>query len=139
MSRAQAIIDKFDELRGDASDFGDAPSEKDFEKAFDKFMKGAQKKVDDHYKQSNKGPEPGKIGAKLSFMKGRRYRRVVIQSGLLGHEKNWNQSVYCFVDKTNGDVLKAAGWKTPAKGKRSSIYDADSGLGGVDAYGGIYR
>jgi hypothetical protein len=30
-------------------------------------------------------------------------------------------SVYCFIDMTNGDILKAAGWKTPAKGARGNI------------------
>ena len=33
------------------------------------------------------------------------------------------QSVYCFVSKKNGDILKAAGWNAPAKGKRGSIFD----------------
>ena len=27
------------------------------------------------------------------------------------------------VDKTNGNVLKSAGWKAPAKGVRGSVYD----------------
>ena len=30
-------------------------------------------------------------------------------------------SVYCFIDVTNGNILKAAGWATPAKGARGNI------------------
>lgn len=42
---------------------------------------------------------------------GRRYKRIVTASvnGSL-------RSVYCFIDNTNGDVLKSASWKTPATG-----------------------
>jgi hypothetical protein len=31
--------------------------------------------------------------------------------------------VHAFVDKTNGDLLKAAGWKAPAKGARGNLLD----------------
>jgi hypothetical protein len=30
--------------------------------------------------------------------------------------------VYCFVDKSNGDILRAATWKAPAKIARGNIY-----------------
>lgn len=30
-------------------------------------------------------------------------------------------SVHCFIDNATGDVLKAAGWKAPAKGARGNI------------------
>ena len=33
------------------------------------------------------------------------------------------QSVYCFVDKDTGNILKAASFKVPAKGARGNIYD----------------
>ena len=36
------------------------------------------------------------------------------------------RSVYCFVEKATGNVLKAAGWKAPAKGARASIYKPES-------------
>lgn len=46
--------------------------------------------------------------------------------------------VYCFVDMTNGDVLKAESWRKPAMHARSNVHDADFGLSGVNEYGGIY-
>lgn len=52
---------------------------------------------------------------------GKKYARV-IRSGAIGVSR----SVHCFVNITNGDILKASGWKAPApNGKRGSIFDAD--------------
>jgi hypothetical protein len=39
-----------------------------------------------------------------------------------------DDSVHCFVDRETGAILKAAGWKAPAKGARGSIFDADPPL-----------
>lgn len=47
-------------------------------------------------------------------------------------------SVHCFVDMTTGDVLKAAGWKAPAKHARGNIYDEHNGLAHIDPYGPAY-
>ncbi len=58
-------------------------------------------------------------GQKLSLESGRRYVRVVIGAGN-------DRSVYGFIDATNGDILKAASWKTPAKGARGNIYREES-------------
>ena len=33
------------------------------------------------------------------------------------------ESVFCFIDPTNGDIYKPAGYNTPAKGKRGNIFD----------------
>lgn len=64
---------------------------------------------------------------------GRKYAKVVVvQYGEV-------RSVYCFVNKENGDVLKAAGWKAPAKGARGNIYDEHNGLGRMSAYGPGYN
>lgn len=53
---------------------------------------------------------------------GQKYSRIVVTS-------NGQRSVYCFVDLTNGDILKNAGWKAPAKGKRGSIWNDDCDVG----------
>lgn len=44
---------------------------------------------------------------------GRRYVRVIREN-----------SAYCFVDLTNGDILKPASWKAPAKHARGNIYNS---------------
>jgi len=37
-----------------------------------------------------------------------------------------SRSVYCFVEKATGNVLKSAGWKAPAKGARANIFKPES-------------
>ena len=50
-----------------------------------------------------------------------------------------SRSVHCFVSKVNGDIYKAASWKTPAKHIRGNIFDANYSYGtGVTLYGGAY-
>ena len=71
---------------------------------------------------------------KFHFDKGKRYWRLVRTTDGGGH----SQSVFCFLDTTNGDVLKAASWKAPAKHARGNIFNGDYGMGGVGAYGGRY-
>ena len=66
---------------------------------------------------------------------GRRFTRIVIEGT--------QRSVHAFVDMTNGDVIKAAGWKAPHKGKnglavRFNLVDDDSrerGFSAIDPYG----
>ena len=50
---------------------------------------------------------------------GQKYQRVVM------HPKGGGDSVAFFIDRNTGDVLKAAGWKAPAKGVRASLFDLD--------------
>ena len=59
---------------------------------------------------------------------GRRYIRI-----------SYRGSAFCFVDMTNGDVLKCAGWKAPAKGARGNIFDEWNGLKRMTAYGVEYN
>ena len=68
----------------------------------------------------------------FSFTMGRRYIRVV-RAGYGG-----DRSVHCFVDRKNGDVLKAASWKAPAKHARGNIFDKHNGLGSMGHYGPAY-
>ena len=50
-----------------------------------------------------------------------------------------SRSVYCFVDKATGNILKAAGWSAPAKHSRGNIFDANYGWGkAVNIYGAVY-
>ena len=37
-----------------------------------------------------------------------------------------SRSVYCFINKRNGEILKSAGWSAPAKGSRGSVLVPDS-------------
>ena len=47
-------------------------------------------------------------------------------------------SVYCFICRADGRILKAAGWKAPApNGTRGNIFSSDFGLSRVDWHGCI--
>ena len=75
---------------------------------------------------------PESFGGTRKVEFGRKYARVyrVDSRGATG-------GVYCFVDRSNGDILKAASWKAPAKHARGNIYAADP-LAGVGQYGAAY-
>ncbi len=77
------------------------------------FITGCEAIIDAYWKRMNftHGPPPT-----LSLEPGLRYIRVVQTSA-------GSRSVYAFIDKTNGDILKGASWKAPAKHARGSIFD----------------
>jgi len=64
---------------------------------------------------------------------GRKYIRLATKSSGSG-------SVYCFVNASTGAILKAAGWKTPAKGERGNVFDTATYKGkGLHSSGWLYR
>lgn len=69
----------------------------------------------------------------LTIEMGRRYARIVRTE--TGHHTG--RSVHCFIDVTNGDILKAASFKAPAKHARGNIFN-ENALEGVGVYGAAY-
>lgn len=98
----------------------------DFDKAFEIFISGCQSIVEDNNKQFNHVECPV-----IEFSKGRKYMKVI-------RNDHSQKSVHCFIDMTNGNVLKAASWKSPAKHARGNIYNDDHGLGCMGPYGAAY-
>ena len=47
------------------------------------------------------------------------------------------RSAWAFIDSTNGDVLKPASWKAPAKHARGNIF-AENPVANVSPYGPAY-
>ena len=47
------------------------------------------------------------------------------------------RSIFCFIDLTNGDILKAATWKQPAKHARGNIFH-DNPTSAITPYGAKY-
>ena len=63
--------------------------------------------------------------SQLEMSDGRRYIRIdSVMDGGQGQ-----RSVYAFIDKMTGDVLRAAGYKGPAKHARGNLFDS---LGGTE-------
>ena len=77
------------------------------------------------------GAFPLDRGATRKVEFGRKFARVFVE------REGGSRSAYCFVDRANGDILKTAGWKGPAKGARGNIFAADP-LAGVGRYGAAY-
>lgn len=76
----------------------------------------------------NRAPLPEDFHDKpFKIQIGKRYARIVREG-----------SVHCFVDLTNGDVLKAASWSKPAKHARGNIFDESNGLKLMGQYGPAY-
>ena len=95
---------------------------------FDSFFKGCVKIHDDYMKMAF--PDWHSKGLNydvFTFKNNKKYVKVIRGNG-----------VHCFVDKTNGDVLKAAGWYSPAKHARGNIFDEHNGLGSMGEYGPAY-
>lgn len=65
---------------------------------------------------------------------GQRYVKIVrLDSAVQQHG-----SVHAFIDLTNGDVLKPASFKAPAKHARGNLFDDKKGLGSMGPYGPAY-
>lgn len=87
------------------------------------FVVKLRAKIDYHYKRAFPGNSPPVI----STTRGPRYVRVV-------KTIDGSKSVYCFVEIGTGNILKAAGWKTPALHSRGNIFD-ESALECCGMYG----
>lgn len=87
-----------------------------FQTAFDRFMRFSQAIVDKNWATYKNIARPI-----LYAQDGRRYVRVVRRD----YPDAQSGSAHVFVDKTNGDILKPASWKAPAKHARGNILAMD--------------
>ena len=100
-----------------------------FEAAFKTFMEGVANISNTYYGEQYPNLEP----STFAFKPGRKYAKVMVTT-----QPGGATSVHCFVDRTNGDVLKPAGWNAPAKHARGNIFDDNNGLGSMGPYGPAY-
>ena len=102
---------------------------KEFNEALNKFVTGAQNMIDANYAKNFPNVEKPTLEIQCGV---KNVKIVNVKRSIV-------ESVYCFVEIETGNVLKAAGFKVPAKGARGSIYSPQNGLEGVDVYGAIYK
>jgi hypothetical protein len=76
---------------------------------------------------------------RLVLTEGGRYIKIVRETLHLPTGTVNSRSAHCFIDRTNGDVLKTASWAAPAKGARGNIADDKNGLGRMGCYGAGYN
>ncbi len=95
----------------------------------DQFIAAVQAKTDAYTAANFKNLTPDTIGMTNPW--GKRYIRITRNSTSSG-------SVHCFIDRTNGDILKADGYTKPAKHARGNIFADDLGMSCMDPYGPKY-
>jgi len=96
----------------------------------DEWLNKAQEIVNANYANNF----PGLIPSVLEMTDGRRYVRIdsIVSNGA------GQRTVWAFVDKFTGDVLKPATYKAPAKHARGNLFDSDGGVGKLTPYGPAY-
>lgn len=100
------------------------------------FIGEVQKKQDEYFKQDEwKHVAPPLI----SYTRGKKYIRIISDNRYYTLEgeiaiATASRSVFCFLDM-DGNILKAAGWKAPAKGIRGNIRNRAND---VTLYGAAY-
>lgn len=92
------------------------------------FAKKCQALCDDHYAENF----PHLYFPLIEIQFATRYAKLIKDVG-------GNRGVYCFVDMTNGDILKASSWKAPAKGARGNLNDTYQGMARMTPYGTEYN
>lgn len=95
------------------------------------FVAAVQAKTDEYTTRNFPNSKPDVISAPFPW--GAKYIRIV-RADVHGTSR----SVHCFIDRSNGDILKAAGWKAPAKHARGNIFANDVGMSCMEAYGPKY-
>ena len=103
----------------------------EFETAMTSFFEGCKAIMEENY---NRTDYPEELRETLVMSYGNRYARL----DRARKSDMTPSSVHVFVDVKNGDVLKAASVKAPAKHARGNIFSADNGLGCMSAYGAAY-
>lgn len=116
-----------------------APTATDVANKTQEFVALVQKMYDDYYAANLSNlPVPT-----VEVDSGGRYFKVVLADAPDARFPNEKprRAVYCFIEKANGDLLKAASWRIPAKGKRGSIFNPNCDVGVVATVngGGFYK
>ena len=98
-----------------------ASDEAEIMRASKQFMVEMQRMLDRHFEEKFPGQ-----GAQLKMSQGKRYIRIASLRMQNGKVVDRQGSAWAFIDKTNGDILKPASWKKPAKHARGNVLDKSS-------------
>lgn len=102
---------------------------KDMAIAIDEFVAALQERINNHWEDRF----PNLIPPIIDIDYGHKYARIVKVD-----QPGGSKSVHCFIDLSNGDILKSASWKAPAKHARGNIFADDKGMSAVSEYGARY-
>lgn len=104
------------------------PMTPEFKARLDAIIDRINIQIRKHYTDKLKNLTPDQIRAE----DGNRYVKLVREDAEGG-----SRSVYGFIDKTNGDILKAASWRAPAKHARGNIWD-ENAMEATTVWGIVY-
>jgi hypothetical protein len=96
----------------------------------DRWLNAAQAIINENYASNF----PTLTPTVLEMTDGRRYIRI---DGIVDNGRG-QRSVWAFIDKQTGGILKPAGYKAPAKHERGNLFDAYNGVGSLTPYGPAY-
>ena len=105
---------------------GETVEKYQYELFLKEFISESQLLVNEHMKQFL-------FGCELSVNEGIRYDKIVASDD----NDARTTRVWAFIDKTNGNILKPATWKAPAKHPRGNIYEDDC-MQFIGPYGPAY-
>jgi len=106
----------------------------EFNQAVTEWVLACQEIINAHYRTSY----PNLTIPTLEVQEGSRYIRIFRKDG------STSRSAYAFINKGDkdgkgqGDILKPATYKAPAKHARGNLGDANKGLGSMSSYGPAY-
>lgn len=103
------------------------------QQGIDRFLRDAQAMLDT-YMETNFPRNPKR---KLVTEVGKRFIRVV-STDVDDQGDTVSKSCYCFIDFTNGDILKSESWKKPAKHARGNVRTYRNIEDVVNTYGAHY-
>jgi hypothetical protein len=102
-----------------------------FDAALAAFVSSLQMEITEYYRTHYAALAAIDFTPSISVERGSKNVRVV-------KSDKAQRSVHCFVRIADGAILKADGWKKPAKHARGSIYAPDHGMSAVSVYGAHY-
>jgi hypothetical protein len=90
-------------------------SQKYYEQYRSAFISKCQELLNDHNRNHS-------WETMLTIKNGRKYDKMITEDASDIGDRS-NRSVFAFINKTNGDILKPATWNSPAEHNRGNIYD----------------
>jgi hypothetical protein len=102
-----------------------------YEEKLKKFVAGVKEIIEAYGRQQN---FKSLMNVNIKINEGKVYDKITSTED--GDSAN---KIYCFINRSNGDILKPATFKVPARGPRGNLFDGSNGLKRMGPYGPAYN
>ncbi len=110
------------------------------EKQVAEFVDRCQEIIDNYTKANYENLTPQLLT--FNYAAAKKFCRIVALERHVNEERkiitSEGGSAWCFIDLTNGDVLRPDGYKKPARHARGNILKEDLGMSSIGPYGPAY-